>query len=232
MRTILAIAAFAALAACSPQPQAPAEAPAETTTAAPDVSGLPAGAYTLDKSHASLTFRVSHLGFSHYTAQFDKFDAQLQLDPANPSAASVTATVDPRSLSLPSPPAGFVAELLGPQFLNAAQFPEMSFRSTSVTPTGANTADIVGDFTMHGVTKPVTLHATFNGGYGGHPMDPNARIGFSATGTLKRSEFGIAYGVPAPGTTMGVSDDVEIAIEAEFSGPAWTPPAGEAAPAQ
>jgi polyisoprenoid-binding protein YceI len=65
----------------------------------------------------------------------------------------------------------------------------------------------------------VVLEATFNGGYAGHPMDPHARIGFSAHGTFKRSEFGIGYGVPAPGTTMGVSDAVEVTIETEFSGP-------------
>jgi polyisoprenoid-binding protein YceI len=74
------------------------------------------------------------------------------------------------------------------------------------------------------VTRPVSLDAKFNGGYAGHPMDPHARIGFSARGSLKRSEFGIAFGVPAPGSQFGVGDDVEIIIEAEFSGPAWTPP--------
>jgi len=70
---------------------------------------------------------------------------------------------------------------------------------------------------------------TFNGGYRGHPYDPNARVGFSAKGTLKRSEFGVAYGIPEPGTTMGVSDEVRITIEAEFSGPpmANPPPAPE-----
>ena len=86
---------------------------------------------------------------------------------------------------------------------------------------------ISGELTLHGVTKPVTLMATYNGGYAGHPYDPHARIGFSAKGTLKRSDFGVAYGIPAPGTTMGVFDDVEVIVEAEFSGPAL---AGAAAP--
>jgi polyisoprenoid-binding protein YceI len=66
----------------------------------------------------------------------------------------------------------------------------------------------------------MVLNAKFNGGYRGHPMDPHARIGFSATGVLKRSEFGITYGIPAPGTTMGVSDEVNVIVETEFSGPA------------
>ena len=85
--------------------------------------------------------------------------------------------------------------------------------------TGANTVRIHGDLTLHGVTRPIVLAATFNGGYAGHPMDPNARIGFSAQATLRRSEFGITYGIPAPGTTMGVGDEVDVVIEAEFTGP-------------
>jgi polyisoprenoid-binding protein YceI len=184
---------------------------------------VPAGAYTLDKTHASLTFRVNHLGFSRYTAQFKQFDAQLQFDPENLAASSVSVTIDPRSLDLDNPPPGFVEQLLGEQWLNVAQFPTMSFVSTKVEALEGNKARITGDFTLHGVTKPVVLEATFNGGYAGHEMDPHARIGFSATGTLQRSDFGIAYGIPEPGSTMGVSDAVDIAIEVEFSGPPLAP---------
>ena len=219
--------------ACSPSAPAP-EAPASpapaadtTTPAAPDVSKLPAGAYKLDPSHASLTFKVNHLGFSFYTAQFEAFTADLQLDPANPAAASVTAEIDLAPLDLPTPPEGFKEELLGDAWLGAAQTPKMTFVSTGITMTGPATADVTGDLTLKGMTKPVTLHATFNGGYEGHPQDPHARIGFSAHGVLKRSDFGITLGIPAPGTTMGVFDDVAIAIEAEFTGPAL---AGTAAP--
>ncbi|MFZ0270145.1 YceI family protein [Caulobacter sp.] len=224
---LLAAAAALTLAACSPPAQKKAEAPAAPSAAAtgapadkfvmPDV---PAGDYKLDPSHASLSFKVSHLGFSHYTARFADFDAKLRFDPANPSASSVEATIDPRSLTLPSPPAGFKDELTGKDWLDAGQYPTITFRSTKVEVTGANTAKVTGDFTLHGVTKPVVLDATFNGGYAGHPMDPQARIGFSAHGVFKRSEFGIGSGVPAPGTTMGVSDEVDVSIEAEFSGPA------------
>lgn len=229
MRLILIVSALAALAACSQERHeadenapASAAAPAETTPVPVDV---PAGAYTLDKAHASLIFRVNHLGFSNYTARFRRFDAQLQFDPANPAASSVTVTIDPRSLETDYPdPAtlDFNAELQNDQWLNAAQFPEMTFRSTKVEPTGPRTMRITGELGLRGVTRPVILDATFNGGYAGHPMDPHARIGFSAHGSLKRSQFGIAYGIPAPGTTMGVSDDVDVTIEAEFSGPAWT----------
>lgn len=188
--------------------------------APPIAADVPAGKYTVEKYHATLLFRVDHLGFSHYTGQFTKFDAELTFDPKDIGASTVKATVDPKSLTLVNPPTGFVAELLGAQFLDAKQFPEMTFNSTKVEALSATKARVTGDFTLHGVTKPVTLEATFNGGYPGlEKFDPHARVGFSARGTLNRSEFGIGYGVPAPGTKMGVSDAVEIIIEAEFSGP-------------
>lgn len=182
---------------------------------------LPAGSYTVDKAHASLIFRVNHLGFSHWTARFTNFDAQLQFDPAKPAADRVAVTIDPASLTPDNPPPGFVAALQGAQWLDAGQFPQITYKSTRVEVVGKDGLRITGDMTLHGITKPVVLNATFNGGYVGHPMDPHARIGFSAHGTLKRSEFGIAYGIPQPGSTMGVSDAVEFTIEAEFSGPAW-----------
>ncbi|MGE0044839.1 MAG: YceI family protein [Hyphomonadaceae bacterium] len=237
IKRVLVVSAALALAACSqPQQQQTAAQQAPPPAAqenAPDVSALPAGEYRLDPAHASLIFRVDHLGFSNYTGRFTRWDATLNLDPANPGAATVTATIDPRSLDADRAPAGFLDDLRGADWLNAAQFPQMTFRSTSVEVTGPRTARITGDFTFRGVTAPVTLEARFNGGYAGHPLDPNARIGFSARGTLNRSAFGLAEGIPAPGTTMGVSDAVEFIIESEFSGPAWTPPADpQQAPAQ
>ncbi len=182
---------------------------------------LPAGTYQLDPLHASLTFKVNHLGMSYYTARFTKLAAQLQLDPADPTKAEVTATVDPASLDPTNPPAGFIQTLLGPDWLNVAAFPDITFRSTAIEQTGPNQARILGELGLHGVTQPVELDATFNGGYAGHPMDPGgSRIGFSAQGRLQRSAFGIAIGIPAPGTTLGVSDAVAFAIEAEFTRPA------------
>ncbi len=195
------------------KPAAQAEVPAAST------APVPAGAYSLDKAHGSLLFRVSHLSFSHYTARFSKFDAQLQFDPANPAASSLKVTIDPKSISADGAPEGFMATLAGPEWLDAAKYPEMTYRSTKVERTETNGLRINGQLTLHGVTKPVTLTGTYNGGYAGHPFDPHARIGFSAKGTLKRSEFGVAYGIPAPGTIMGVGDDVEIIVESEFTGP-------------
>ena len=184
------------------------------------------GTYKLDKAHASLLFRVNHLGFSKYTARFKRFDAELQFDPAKPAAMRVSATVDPGSIETDFPdPAtlDFNGELRGSKFLDTVKFPAITFRSTAVELTGANTARVAGELALHGVTRPMALDVTFNGGYAGHPMDPQSRIGFSARGVLKRSEFGMAYGLPAEGTTMGVSDAVEVLIEAEFNGPPLAP---------
>jgi polyisoprenoid-binding protein YceI len=207
------------LAACSRnEPPRPAAAAAPSAIA----KDIPAGAYELDPAHASLIFRVNHLGFSHYTARFKRLNAQLQFDPNNLAAAQLTADVDARSIETDFPDSAkldFNAELQSEQWLNAVQYPQMQFRSTRIEVTGSNTLRLTGELTLRGVTKPVVLDTTFNGGYAGHPMDPRARIGFSAHGTLQRSDFGISFGIPAPGTTLGVSDQVDISIEAEFSGP-------------
>src|SRR5690606_13434213 len=135
---------------------------------------LPAGTYNLDKHHASLVFSVSHIGFSDYVMSFDTFEAALELDPENPQEASVTATIDPRSLDLPTPPEGFIETMLGKDWLNAETFPQIRFNSTKIEMTGEKTADIHGELVLLGVRKPVILKAVFNGGYTGHPMDPHA----------------------------------------------------------
>jgi polyisoprenoid-binding protein YceI len=178
------------------------------------------GNYTIDLGHSRLLFRVSHLGFSNYTALFTKYDATLKFDPANPTAMSVSATIDIPSLEThyPDPAFDFNAVLTGAELLDAAAFPTATFSSTAVTLTGPETADVTGMLTLHGVTKPVTLAVTFNGGWGAMPMDPSgARIGFSATTHFNRSDFGMGFGVPEPGSEMGVSDRVDIIIETEFT---------------
>jgi len=109
---------------------------------------------------------------------------------------------------------------MGPQLLNAEKFPHIEFKSERVKMTAPKTMQIDGTLTMLGVSRPVKLEATFNGGYAGIAnMDPNARIGFSAHGTVKRSDFGMNFGIPAAGTMVGVGDSIDIAIEAEFIGP-------------
>jgi len=227
MKRVLAACALFALAACSPSNNEPTTGAPASSSSATTATNVPAGDYTLDKAHASLIFRVSHLAFSNYTARFKRFDAKLQFDPANLGASRATATIDARSIETDFPdPAklDFNAQLQNAQWLDTAKFPEITFRSIKIELTGPDAMRVHGELTLHGVTRPLTLDATFNGGYAGHPLDPQARIGFSARSLLKRSEFGIAFGVPAPGSKFGVGDEVEVLIEAEFSGPAWTAP--------
>jgi polyisoprenoid-binding protein YceI len=201
----------------------PAEPPATASMMAP-----PAGTYKLDKSHASLVLRANHLGFSNYTTRFSRFESELSFDPKNLSASKVVTTIDASSFEMDGAPQMCLDIMKGPQMLDTAKFPQIIFKSQSVRMTGAKTMEISGALTLHGVTKPVVLAATYNAGYAGMPkMDPQARIGFSAHGSFKRSDFGIAYAVPAPGTTMGVGDLIDFSIEAEFSGPPLVlPPEG------
>ena len=221
MKRLPTVCAALALANWSPQSHAATTPPATSPADQPMTTAVPAGAYTLDPAHSSLIFRVNHLGFSNYTARFSHFTAQLQFDPVKLSSSTVTVRIDPRSLELNTPPPGFKDALLGKQWLDVQRFPEITFRSTKVDVSAANVLRIHGDFTLHGVTHPVELDVAYNGGYSGHPLDPHARIGFSAHGAFKRSDFGVAFGVPAPGTTLGVADNVDVLIEAEFNGPAW-----------
>jgi polyisoprenoid-binding protein YceI len=181
----------------------------------PGKTQAPAGTYALDPAHSTVVFRLSHLGFSKYTAGFSKLDGTLAFDPAHPEAMKVEAKIDPKSLTLPAPPTGFHDTLLGKEWLDAAKYPEIAFRSTAVQVTGPNTAKVTGDFTLHGVTKPVVLDATFNGGYAPNAFD-GARAGFSGHATIRRSDFGISYGIPAPGTNMGVGDNIDVTIETEW----------------
>jgi polyisoprenoid-binding protein YceI len=233
MNRLVSLLALAALAACAqkdapPQAAAPAaaEAPAAEPAGEPSRSAalspdVPAGDYKLDKAHSTLIFRVSHMGFSHFTARFRRFDAQLRFDPRNLTATQLTAAIDARSIETdyPDPKYDFNGELQGEPFLDAGKFPEIAFRTISVEDLGNQAMRVHGELTLRGVTRPIVLDATYNGGYVGHPMDPNARIGFSAQGVLRRSEFGISGGIPAPGTNMGVGDQVAVVIESEFSGP-------------
>ena len=192
--------------------------------ALPSPSMPPAGEYLLDKSHASLVMRVNHLGFSTYTTRFSRFDSELTFDPNRIAASQVSTTIDADSFEMDGAPSMCLDIMRGEQMLDTKKFPKILFKSQKVRMTGAHSMEIAGAFTLHGVTRPMVLEATYNGGYAGMPqMDPQARVGFSAHGQFKRSDFGIKFGVPAPGTTMGVGDLVDFSIEAEFVGPPLAP---------
>ena len=204
---------------------------AAETAAAPAASAVtpaPAGQYQLEKSHASLLLRVNHMGFSTYTTRFSRFDAELRFDPSNIAASKLVTTIDASSFEMDAAPQACIDIVKGAQLLDASKFPQIVFKSERIRMTGAKSMEISGTLTLRGVTRPLVLTATFNGGYAGMPnMDPHARVGFSAHGSFKRSDFGMTFGIPAPGTMIGVGDLIDFSIEAEFTGPALASPAGE-----
>lgn len=188
------------------------ETPAIAQTTAPGT--LPAGIYVSDETHTSVTFKVSHMGMSHYTARFAKAEAELNFDPADPTKSSVKASVDPLSIKTDYPypdKKDFDKELSsGADWLNAEKFPTITFNSTRIEKTGETTGKMHGDLTLLGVTKPVTFDVTFNGAYAEHPMAKIPAMGFSATGKIKRSEFNFNQYIPM------IGDDVDLLIEIEF----------------
>jgi len=172
-----------------------------------DPAKVPAGSYVLDKTHASLTAKVAHMGFSHYTLRFNKLDAAFTYDPAAVASTKLTVTVDPASIDTGSEP--FNKELQGPSWFNVAAHPAITFTSTAVTGGADGKGTVVGDLNFLGVTKPVTMDVVFNGYGPGFPV--GSRAGFSATAHIKRSEFGLKTYVPL------VGDDVDLLIEVEFA---------------
>ena len=178
------------------------------------LSGMPSGLYKLDKTHASLIWKVSHLGLSDYTARFTNFDVDLMLDAQDPVRSRVKATIDPTSIKTDYPnieKKDFDAQLVNDAgWFNATQFPAITFTSTKVEKTGDSTGQITGNLGFLGVTKPITLDVTFNKALGNHPFANKPAIGFSATGSLKRSDFGMNTYIPQ------IGDEVEFMIEAEF----------------
>ena len=193
-------AAFAAVLALS----AAGVAQAQLTTSP---AAVQAGTYKLDPAHGKITWSVTHFGFSTYIGQFSHVDATLKVDPKAPAASSVDVTVDTNSLGTLNP--ALDTHLKSKDFLDVAAFPTATFKSTKVTLTGEKTADITGELTLHGVTKPVVVHAVFNQG-GANPMDKKYELGFAGTAEIIRSDFGIKSYVPA------ISDKVTLTIEAEF----------------
>jgi polyisoprenoid-binding protein YceI len=179
--------------------------PAHNQTFAP--ATLPGGAYRLDPEHASLLVKLDHFGFSQLVGRFDRFEATLDFDPAQPGAARLAVLIDPASIDFNLPK--FEEDLRGPDWFDVARFPQARFESRKITITGEKTGQVAGDLTLHGVTAPVTLAVNFNGG-ADSLLTGRYTLGFAATGTLSRSSFGLGAYAPA------VGDEVTLEIHAEF----------------
>lgn len=162
--------------------------------------------FVLDKPHTQILFEVNHLGFVQSIGKFTNYEGVIQFDEKDPKNSSVEATIQTASLDLNDEK--WNEHMKSPDFFDVQKYPTMTFKSTGIQVTGEHTANITGDLTLHGVTKPVVLAAVHNA-TGKHPMMDRTEAGFSATTTIKRSDFGMGYGTPM------VGDEVKIRLEVE-----------------
>lgn len=216
MKVWTAAAAALALAACS-QPAEEAPPPA-----APVTIEAPSGAYTLDQNHTTLTARALHFGLANYQLRFNRLSGTLNFNKEDPTQSTIEVTVDTTSLDTPfQGDRDFDAELQNSEWVDSSSHPTATFRSTSVETTGPSTGRVTGDLTIRGVTHPATFDVTYNSSWTQHPMGPPVSgIGFSARGTILRSQYGMnVLQAQAGAPNSGVSDQVELVIEAEFNRP-------------
>ena len=175
---------------------------------APDLSVLTSGDYVMDKTHGYVMFTYLHQGYSKPILRFNDVDAVLTYDAEDVSNSTVTVDIDPASID--SGVAKFDEHLVGEDMFDVATFPEIKFTTTSFKRVTPSTGKLVGDLTMKGVTKPVTLDVDFNAA-GINRWSKQPMMGFSARADILRSDWNLGYAVPA------VSDEVEIILEVEFS---------------
>lgn len=165
------------------------------------------GVYKIDPRHTQIIFEIQHMGLSNFFGRFSKVSGQLQFDPAAPESSALSADVDMTAIDT------HVGELDKElvEFFKADKFPTASFRATGITRTGDDTGTVTGDLTLAGVTKPMTLNVTFKGARNPPiPFQPY-RIGFDATATIHRADFGLTNAI----WSGMVGDDVTLLIEME-----------------
>jgi polyisoprenoid-binding protein YceI len=202
MKSIYAVAAM--FAAAVPAFAASTIVEAQAPTAPQSVQ---AGTYKVESNHTLARFTVNHFGFNEFFGVIPGATGTMTLNPKALAATKLDVSLPVSAISTTN--ATLDGELKSADWFDAAKYPTIRFVSQKVVPTGPRTARITGTITMHGVSKPLTLDATL-GGAGVNMMDKAYTVGFAATGTLKRSDFGITKYVPA------VSDAVKLDITVAF----------------
>ncbi len=163
--------------------------------------------YEFEKSHTNILFFVNHMGFSEMVGRFTDYDGYFLFDDKNPATGGmVDITLKPSGIKTSSE--ALDDHLQKPEFFNTEKFPELRFVSTHVKITGKNTANVTGNLTMLGVTKPVTLRVTLKKA-DVRPMMQDFAAGFIAEAKIKRSDFGMTNGIPM------VGDDVRLWVSTE-----------------
>ena len=167
-----------------------------------------AAPYEVDPVHSTVLFKIQHLGTSWVYGRFNDFTGAIEVDAAKPEAYSLSFEVKVESIDTAN--AKRDQHLKSPDFFNAKEFPVIAFKSTKVTASGKDAADVTGDLTLHGVTKPVTAKVV-KVGEGKHPKSGAEMAGFEATFVIKRSDFGMSNMVgPA-----GAGDEVFLTVAVE-----------------
>ncbi|PNG27433.1 YceI family protein [Methylocella silvestris] len=192
----------ALLAALLAAPFLSAPAKAQTAPAA-----VEAGSYAVDPTHTRVLFKVSHMGFTNWYGEFTDVTGQLTLDPKAPEKSAVAIHIPAKTISTTN--AKLNGELKADDWFDVAKYPDIAFKSTKLVVTGAGSGQLTGDLTFHGVTKPVTLAVTYNAA-GPNPLNKKYTVGFDATGSIKRSDFGVTKYVPL------IGDEVGLIISAGF----------------
>lgn len=170
----------------------------------------PAGVYVVDRTHASVRWSVLHDGLAWYHGRFTGFDAQLDFDPADVSKSKVTAAIEAKSVETdfektrPASKTEDFNDTVYRMFLKGVTYPAISFTSTTISKTGPTKGRMTGNLSFRGFTRPVTLDVV----YVGKGLRGRWKVGFSANGLIRRSDFGLS--------TTAVADEIRIAIDAEF----------------
>ena len=173
----------------------------------PNPADVKAGTYSVEPTHTRILFAVDHMGFTTWYGDFTNAAGTLTLDPKKLSASSFDITVPTDSVTTTN--TTLDGELKSPEWFDAAKYPTIEFKSEKIVRTGKDTALVTGEFTFHGVTKPLTLKAKFNAG-GINPLSKQYTIGFNLSGSLKRSDFNQKTYLPL------IGDNVAISISSAF----------------
>lgn len=170
--------------------------------------------WIMDPFFCTIDFSVKHLSITKVRGSFDKFQMNIEADPFDLTAATIDLSIDVNSINTRIKDRD--AHLLGPDFFDAENYPTIDFKSKEIIKTGETSYDLIGDVTMHGVTKPETFSVI----YTGHQKDPLAenaeKIAFQASITLKRSDYGIEFGnIPTELGGILISNEVNVQVEVQ-----------------
>ena len=165
--------------------------------------------YALDPMHTFVVFKIMDVGYAHVVGWFTAVAGELRFDPGDVTKSALNVTIKTASIDTHFPQRN--KDLMSPDLLNVAEFPEMTFKSTSIEKTGDKIGKVTGELTLLGVTKPVIMDVTFTK-VAPNPFHSNTpTAGFEAHTVIKRSEFGMKAEIP------NIGDDVDISIDSQAS---------------